>query len=172
MRLSHWAQLAEVLSGFAVIITLVILILEVSDNTDATRALSYGHGVERLNAWRFELADNPELVRIFRGYRSGEVTDFSEDDLQRLDLVLSAMWAIYESAYYSRGYNTLGESEWGRYSVQVCRQFVQGKRTGYWKLSAARLTNEFSRFVESTCADESVGDSTFELPEPAASGSG
>lgn len=62
MKLSHWAQLAEVLSGFAVVVTLVILIFEVSEYTDATRALSDGHAVERLNAWRFELASNPELV--------------------------------------------------------------------------------------------------------------
>jgi len=167
MKLTHWAQLAEVLSGFAVVVTLVILILEVSDNTDATRALSYGQGVERLNTWRFEMANNPDLVRIFGDYRSGELSNLSEDDLRRLDFVLSAMWAIYESAYYSRTYGTLGESEWGRYSIQVCRQFVQGKSAGYWKLSSSRLTSEFAEFVESICADENVGDSIPEFPVPA-----
>lgn len=38
MKLEKWASIAEIACGFAIIVTLIILIVEVRGNTDAIRA--------------------------------------------------------------------------------------------------------------------------------------
>jgi hypothetical protein len=55
MKLEKWALLAEIVSGVAIVITLVILILEVRGNTDAVR-------VQTISAQR--IAENERRDRV------------------------------------------------------------------------------------------------------------
>ena len=64
MKLEKWALIAQIASGFAIIVTLVILIFEVRGNTDAVSA-------QTISAQR--IAENERRNRII--VNSGGITD-------------------------------------------------------------------------------------------------
>ncbi len=152
MKLTSWKQVAEILSGLAVIVTLIILILEIQENTAVTKANSYSNSVQSLNEWRYEIAGNPELSDIFLKHYAKNVGDLTDIQHQRLIFMMSALWAIYEDAFYSRGYDTLGSQEFGRYEVQICFHYELGKKSGTRAASASRITDSFKRHIENACA--------------------
>ena len=73
MRLAITVQLAEIVSAIAVVITLVILIYEVRENTASSRAVAYGQELERLNTVRYEMVRNREVAELFERYRLREL---------------------------------------------------------------------------------------------------
>ena len=151
MNLAKWSQISEIISGIAVLATLGFLLLEVRENTAVTRAEAYGQSVDRLNYWRMELADNPELSDIYRTFRDGDVSELSETQKQQFGFFYSALWGIYESAYYSQGYDILGEAEWDRFQSQICGQYNNSIRQQNWDEVASRLSNEFVMDVVDEC---------------------
>ena len=40
-KLADWASIAEIISGIAVVVTLIVLIVEVRDNTEVLRVSAY-----------------------------------------------------------------------------------------------------------------------------------
>jgi hypothetical protein len=148
MKLSNWKETAEILSGIAVVATLIILILEVQENTSATRAASYSNSVQRLNEWRYEMAREPELLGVFTSEERAELTDKQR---RRLELLRSAPWAIYEDAFFSHGYDILGAEEFERYKVQICLLFERGRSSGTWDSSVSRMTDGFKAYIAKTC---------------------
>lgn len=54
MKLSGWASIAEIISGTAVLITLVFLVFGIRENTEITRAAAYDRNIDSLNQWRLD----------------------------------------------------------------------------------------------------------------------
>jgi hypothetical protein len=157
MQLTRLAQIGELISSVAVLITLLILVFEIRDNTLAVRADSYGKSIELVNQWRYETTSNLELARIYRLYFQGDISQLDPDETLQLGFYIGSLWSIYESAYFARGYNTLGLSEWSRFEVQICEQYTAGIRQTLWGGTSTRLTPEFKQHVESLCGS-GVGD--------------
>jgi hypothetical protein len=57
VKLSDWANVAEVVSGVAVVITLIFLILSIRENTEITRAAAYDTFAETPAALRLVISD-------------------------------------------------------------------------------------------------------------------
>ena len=151
MKPTDWRQAVEILSAVAVVISLVILILEVQENTSVTKANSYSNSVQSLNEWRYEIASNAELSEIFLKQYAGDLEGVTENQHQRLIFMMSALWAIYEDAFYSRGYDTLGIQEFSRYEVQICFHYNTGRNSGTWEDSASRITTNLRKHIEDVC---------------------
>ena len=149
-KLSDWASIAEIVSGIAIVVTLVFLLLGLRENTEVTRAATYERSVESLNQWRFEMARNPELSRVFIAG--------SEDRLEtwRQGLMLVALFGIYDKIYHSYQYGTLGLTEWNRIEAEICRNrgFWEDER---WEEIEVFLSAEFVSHVELVCEDRAVG---------------
>ncbi len=65
MKLEKWALLAEVISGAAIVVTLVLLILEVRADTDLSRATANRAVTRDFDEYRALLLTNPALLDIF-----------------------------------------------------------------------------------------------------------
>jgi len=71
LKLSDWASVAEIASGIAVVLTLVILILSINKNTAVTQASMFAGLVEDLNNIYYTVVPDPELRRIWSQYIGG-----------------------------------------------------------------------------------------------------
>ena len=150
LTLSGWAQIAEITASVAVVVTLILLVIEVRENTDITRASAYAHSIELLSDWRNATGSDPDLLRVFTAYQVGEAHGLGPDDRMRLELVLSGLWGIYENAFYARDYGTLGAAEWDRFGSRICANLQMGP--ALWEeMVRPRLTEEFVTHVESSC---------------------
>jgi len=62
-KLKIWALAAEVISGIAVVVTLVFLVFEMRNNTSATQAQTYQLLMQEMNAYR-TLMSEPGMAAV------------------------------------------------------------------------------------------------------------
>ena len=62
--LQSWALIAEIVSGIAVLVTLVVLIFQVSENTEATIAATYDSLVADMSEKVFSRGMDAEMAEI------------------------------------------------------------------------------------------------------------
>jgi len=158
MKLSEWASVAEIVSGIAVVVTIIFLIAGIRENTAITRAVAYDSQMDGLNEWRRNLSQNEQLSRIYTRFAVGKVSELTEDEQYRLILVLNEQLGVYENAFYALKYGILGPSEWGRFKTQICRtrRDMKARLSGArwtWEDSLQLLTDEFADFAESRCEE-------------------
>ena len=139
---SSLRQLTELLAGVAVVVTLIILVVEIRQNTEVARAASYAESMDGLTQWRLTMASDPELATLWEAYNFGG--ERSEDF--RLDLLVSSLWGIYENAYYSNQRGLFGPSEWERFERQICQNASRDLPS-----LGNLLTEEFRAFADSGC---------------------
>ena len=147
-KLSDWASIAEIISGIAVVITLLLVVSGINENTEVMRAAAFDRNMESINQWRAQLAQDEELLRIWQ--RRDQRVDLTEVERGRLNFLTFSLWGIYEKAFYAREYGTIGASEWSRFEVQICRQ-RDAMDPFYWENSDEFLSMRFIEYVETLC---------------------
>ena len=153
-KLSDLASIAEIVSGIAVVVTLVFLVVGIRENTDITRADAFDRNIESLNQFRLDLAKDPELARIWQ--EQSESQSMEENDQYRLFLLQLALWGIYEKAYYANQYDLIGLDEWSRFEHQICQRMDDMRSERWERLAASSLTEQFSDYARTLCADSIV----------------
>ena len=128
MKLEKWALIAEIVSGIAIVATLIFLILEVNANTDATLAANRQSLASRAEALLQSQATSPDIARLTIKARRGE--EFTDEEEYQYSGHLAGFVRLAEEAYL---------------------QFLDGHLEGeYWRtrgenLVDARLNSRVSR---------------------------
>lgn len=151
-KLSDWASVAEIASGVAVVITLVILIAGIRENTDAIRASTYTQSLNSLNQWRDSIYQNREVGEFWEAFRTGNVDELDDVDFGRLAQFVINVFTIYEHSYFAWQRGLIGDSEWGRFEPNICLQYTRVAQLP--RVSPAyegALTEEFRDFVSESC---------------------
>ena len=153
-KLSKWGSIAEIISGVAVVVTLVFLILGIRENTEVTRAATYDRNIDSLNQSRIEMVKDPEIARFWHAFETHQTDSLDELERFRLGTYINIVFGNYEKAYFARKYGILGESECSRYARQICVN--QGRLRSTSDLRADMetvVTDEFTDYMVSMCAD-------------------
>lgn len=144
-RIRNWAHIAEIVSGIAVVVSLVFLIVEIRGNSDLIRANAFNRSIESLIDFRTQIASNDGSLKAMADHWGIE-----DPDLLRRQLLVVNMWSIYEKTYYSQQYGLVGPAEWERFETRICGYTNSG--LDFWEQNVARfLTEEFREYVVSTC---------------------
>jgi len=150
-KLSNWASIAEIVSGVAVVTTLVFLFLGIRENTEIVRASAYAGSMDSLNDFTMDVVTDADLRAVWTAFLNENTVDV--DDRQTLQMLLIVLFRNYEKAYFSERYGLLGSAEWGRFERQICLQVDRAHVTDESILGFldAVLTDEFAVYVHSTC---------------------
>jgi len=154
-QLQKWALIAEIVGGLAVVVTLIFLVVETRNNTNAIHTQTYQDLTSELNSVRRDIAQIPNTVQK---RRTEGVESLPFEELYVLLTIEQSIWGVYESAYYAWQRNILGDTEWGRFSRAICRNF--DRDSDMWindwnpMLGDIRrnITPEFAEYVEAQCA--------------------
>lgn len=141
-RLQKWTLAAELISGIAVLVTIIILVFEIRSNTTAIKRSSYDGVIEGLVEWRQTAIMDEQLNRIFTAPRGVELTD---QEQATLDLWLQSLYLIHERAFWAYEYGQMGEAEWDRFERNICGSIPRRFDTNLKQF----LSLPFSDFVES-----------------------
>lgn len=95
LTLSDVASIAEVVSGLAVVITLVFLILSVRENSDITRAEMYSSHQESLNEMFRDIYRDPELMRIHDAWLANDFSSLDAHDTRVLSYLVTNAFRTY-----------------------------------------------------------------------------
>lgn len=122
LNLQEYALAAEVLGGLAVVATLVFLVVETRENTNAIQAQTYQLLTAELNEGR-RIAVSPDVAVITQKIRDSGLDSLSELEWNKAMILKEATWGVYESAYYAEERGILGIDEWLRFENAICRNF-------------------------------------------------
>ena len=153
-KLQDFSLVAEIVAALAVIVTLAFLALEMRSNTDAIRAQTYTELMAQINDWRTLTVTDPSISALI-GKRDKEGWEgLSSDEERRMWYRSIVLWGVYESAFYARDRGILGEDEWQRFEIAMCRRYrhrLDWDPVGPRKM-ASLLTPRFAQYVESACS--------------------
>ena len=162
-RLQTWALAAEIIGGIAVVVTLIFLVLETRENTNAIQTQTYQSLTSELNIVRRTMA-TPVMADMMVTLATSGLDALSENEQFIYVMSTGAKWGVYESAFYAHERGVLGESEWLRFMAAICRNYAldhvvwapeeYGKELTLGGISysmATGLTPEFTQYTEASC---------------------
>ena len=152
-KLQKWSLIAEIVGGFAVVVSLIFLIIEVRENSELTRTAAYQQEIRNFNDWRNNIMSSPDQVRVFgRWARREEIPNQQTDDGMLLTLLLQNLFTSLESGFYSRDAQILGESEWDRVHRSICYEYQRAVgEESYWRIISPRLSSRFLSYMATDC---------------------
>jgi hypothetical protein len=109
MKLEKWALVAEIVGAAAIVISLVYLIIEVRENTDAVNASNRQSTAARAQELALASATDPFLRRI-QTDSNVELTDLAPEDAVGLNAFIAAHLRNAEEAYWQYRDGRLDES--------------------------------------------------------------
>ena len=118
-RLDRWAKLAEIAASIGVLVTLVILVFEIRDNTDATKRATYDDVLQAMTEFRRAGFDE-DVRRLWVRGRAGEYAHFNPEERMLRDSYIMTMWLVYERAYWANEHEQMGAAEWERFDRNIC----------------------------------------------------
>ena len=151
MKLSHWADVAEILSGIAVVVTLVVLIAGVRENSSLLRASTYADRLETTNEFDRQMISDPELRNIFFAFLRGEASSLQDSQRETLSLVMNQIFRGYEIDFTMMRYGIFGDEEWSIVQTRMCRTYREAEAQGLGVLG--RSSDVFAEYVRSTCLE-------------------
>jgi hypothetical protein len=154
MKLEEWGVIAEIVSGVAVLITLVVLIVGIRENTAITRVSVYGDILDAIGEIdRLTIAD-PELDRLISTLFEGSTETLTESQRRTVRTYLNALFKSYERAYFSREYDVIGDAEWERFERVICSNSRRAKQVGLeFVRDGGSLTSAFREYIATSCVD-------------------
>jgi hypothetical protein len=157
-KLQEYALIAEIVGGLAVMITLVFLVIETQKNTNAIQAQMYQNLISELNELRESAASSPDAAELGVLVAQNGIESLTPVQQEQFRSRRTALWGVYESAYFARERDVLGDSEWSRFSSLICRNYEYSNSIDIWASGresrniSLSLTSEFRAFVEDLCA--------------------
>ena len=156
MKLRDLALLAEVVSGVAIVVSLIILIVEVRASTGLARVAAYNSVTRDFDLDRELWLSDPELFDLFYGFTRGDLPDWDSapEAAFKLTLLLLDSLAGHERAYLSYRAEIFGENEWQRIESSQCSYWIPARDHDddrYLGVLTRRLTSDYVDHLNSSC---------------------
>jgi len=149
-NLSRGVQIAEITASLGVVITLIVLIAQVRENTAIVRISSFQQSMDGVAQWRALVASDPTLTSLLDSLLREDIEHLDAAGRVRLTLVMNNLFSAYENAYFSRETGLLADAQWERFEGAACAHMHRARRIGLWD-SPPQVTAEFADHLRSVC---------------------
>ncbi len=105
-RLSQLAQIAEIIGAVAIVISLVYVGIEISENSRAVRSAMANQSTTAVSTWYTTLGSNEQASRVFH-VGLAEPEQLSEEELAQFIYLAHGLMLEYQSAFYVSREGTL-----------------------------------------------------------------
>jgi len=152
MKLEKFSSLLEAISSVAVVITLIFLIVEIRQNTEALNAQSRQSVLVAAQTSLLKVVDHPEVIAAIT--KPGALT--AEENIQ-IDAFFTASMRSREYAWLQFRSGLIDEQQW-KTELAVIRSVMSSARVRLWwrRLGRTYVSVEFAGFV-----DESIESTPF-----------
>ena len=110
MKLERFALIAEIVGSVAIVVTLIVLIVEMRENTDEIRATTLADIAARTQALPLAAATNPEQALLWIKIRSGE--GLSPSDFAQAHQMLIVTLKLAEESFIAHRDERLDDEVW------------------------------------------------------------
>ena len=142
------ALVAEIVGGVGIIVSILYLAFEVSQNTANTKAANSLAILSEENALREMLIENPEFVEVLR-IGNEDLASLSATDSERFVSYFASYLTLWETAALMEREDLLPEGVWGGINNGYCLYLNRdGFRIVWQEIAQDLLSPEFSSVVD------------------------
>lgn len=152
-KLSNWASFAEIFSGIAVVITLIILIVGVRENTEITRTSMYAATLDQFNLFETEMLADPDLHEVYVRYLNSDTAELEPEDRSRVESMVAITFRVLDRAFTANQNRQLGEEEWARLARSLCTNYRRADSAEALRVVELLTTAAFWEYAVSTCGE-------------------
>jgi len=150
LTLTEWAAISEILGVLAVVISLLLVVSSIRQNTAAMHTTNDNFIYERQDAIVAALATNPSLAEISAKHNNDE--DLSEVEHLRLWNQLFRDLLLWELAFVRLNEGLFSPAQWSEWNRVYSIQFLSEFPKSWWAESRQWVTEEFAAHVDSVYA--------------------
>ena len=155
MSLSDLASIGSLISGVAVAITLIFLVMQMRQNTLAVKATA----TQSFSALYQQISNivvvNGDMARIWR-QGLDDIHQLSDDERVRFISYLSTIFRFMESARLQWRHGQLDNQHWYELETEIKDFSMQPGVKAYWALRRHWHADDFGRWFESLPPSEIV----------------
>jgi len=147
LKLTDIANIAEVISATAIIVSLIYVGVQVADSTRAVRSASANETSSAISTWYLQIGSDLQSSKAFRrGITSPET--LSEDEIFQFIFQMHALFIQFQGAYYlsQEGTLDLELQESITNAILGVRELPGFKK--YWETRKALFKPDFRRYVD------------------------
>lgn len=147
MALQDLANLAELFSGIAVVISLVYLAIQVRQNTASIRTENFARALDRVSAMQSLLFGNGNLARL---QATGVVDTSALTREERLQLTwwLTEAFGAFEFMFHQAQSGALPDEVWERWSATAAWWISFPGVQAWWQARPTPFSRSFTAFVD------------------------
>ena len=151
-KLSNWASIAEIISGAAVVVTLVFLVMGLNDSTNATHAVVYKDLLSEVNDFNRELINDAELASLWSNRASTSLETLADEDAERLVYMNRILFRVFDSAFFAFENGSLDARQWQRFRDLACGNHTDERYASLWAETEAIVSESFVSYLDENCA--------------------
>lgn len=151
MNLERGALIAEIVSGFAIVVTLVILLFEVRGNTEAVQAATYRDVVESISTIIQERGADADVARVYYAGAAGD--ELSELDKNRFEALVIANMRRFENAFYQYEIGGIEPAQWAGVQTALSAVVRPPGIRAWWEENHQLYSEGFRELVDELLAE-------------------
>ena len=147
-NLESLANLGEIISAIAVVVSLVYLAVQVRQNTRAQQTENFSRALDRIAAMQATLSQDPAMSVIF----SKGVADPSEltpKERMQFTWAMYELFGAFEFMFLASKDNSIPEEVWRRWSSAVAWWLSFPGVHAWWTVRPIPFADSFTSYVES-----------------------
>ena len=147
MDLSYYANLAEIIGTTAIVVSLVYVAVQIRQHTRVTRLTTAQNISHELRAVTVLLATEPETAEMhLKGIEN--IDSLTPTEKHRFYILLSALYRVYENAYYQNREGALDPHIWEGVMGQLLITRNSSGYQSFWRDRKQLFSKNFQYFLE------------------------
>ena len=148
MNLQSLSNLSEIISGIAVVITLIYLALQIRQSTRAVQTENYARALDRLSAMQSTMAQSADLSLLMsRGL--SDISRLSALEKTQFNWIMLEAFGAYEFMFHASETNDIPDEVWQRWSLVIAYMMSFPGIQTWWKINPSPFMKSFTAYVES-----------------------
>ena len=150
MNLQTWVSLAEIISAFAVTLTLIAVIVSVRQNTRSQKALAVESLAAAITAINLPGMESPALgsalAKVMADWKSA-----SREERMIAHFFLFSFFKLLENAWYQKNAGILDQAQWVGWETMLRKYYhSDGVQQSWWPARKNGYSPEFQKFLSET----------------------
>ena len=154
--LQEWANLAEIVGNVAIILSLVFVGLQISENTKEMRSVTAHNATVALQTWYVDIGTTEQAAKVFRQGMNAP-SSLSKDEAIQFIMSIHSVMLAYQSNYFLGIEGTLDSDMNIAMSSALGDAVPTPGFRWYWEQRGRHFTGEFRLFVDQIMAEHPEG---------------
>jgi len=156
MNLQTWVSLAEIISAFAVTLTLIAVIVSVRQNTRSQKALAVESLAAAITAINLPGMESPALGDAL-AKTTADWSSASREERMVAHFFLFSFFKLLENAWYQKKAGILDHAQWVGWETMLRRYYhAPGVQQAWWPARKNAYSPEFQKFLSETKPPEEL----------------